>query len=472
MENYMLIEKPLPFVTTFIEALNDAIKIHQPGSELSRTQKYWLSFCVMAILITNSVCWARFERASIGKYSMAALSWMFHHSKIPWDLLLQLSIRVVLLKYDITEGVISIDDTDNKRSKSTKFISWVHKIKDKASGGYIMGQSLVFLVLITSKITIPVGFSFYVPDPELTAWNKKDKKLKKQGVIASKRPAKPLKNDKYPTMIEIALTLLKEFQSFHPGIKIKCIVADALYGTNKFLTDASNIFGGTQVISQIRKNQNIRVRGKEYSVEEYFSKHPGVPQKIKIRGDEKVAAIIGSGRFYVCAHGKKCFVIALKYEGEKEYRYLVAADLSWRTLDIVQAYTLRWLVEVFFEDWKANEGWVNLTKLTGKEGSRHSLILSLLVDHCLFFHPDQLARIENKLSACTVGSLRLQIMVESLFVFIHKILDSENINERLALMKKYIKEFVFTLSPSKKHMVGRNLGRLEPTPSLKYRTVT
>ena len=144
----MLIEKPLPFVTTFIEALNDAIKIHQPGSELSRTQKYWLSFCVMAILITNSVCWARFERASIGKYSMAALSWMFHHSKIPWDLLLQLSIRVVLLKYDITEGVISIDDTDNKRSKSTKFISWVHKIKDKASGGYIMGQSLVFIVLV------------------------------------------------------------------------------------------------------------------------------------------------------------------------------------------------------------------------------------------------------------------------------------------------------------------------------------
>ena len=51
----MLIEKPLPFVTTFIEALNDAIKIHQPGSELSRTQKYWLSFCFMAILITNSV---------------------------------------------------------------------------------------------------------------------------------------------------------------------------------------------------------------------------------------------------------------------------------------------------------------------------------------------------------------------------------------------------------------------------------
>jgi len=51
------------------------------------------------------------------------------------------------------------------------------------------------------------------------------------------------------------------------------------------------------------------------------------------------------------------FVIALKYEGEEKYRYLAATDVSWRTLDIIQAYSLRWLVEVFFEDWKLYEGW-------------------------------------------------------------------------------------------------------------------
>ena len=61
-------------------------------------------------------------------------------------------------------------------------------------------------------------------------------------------------------------------------------------------------------------------------------------------------------RLHVCAHGKKRFVIALKYEGEQEYRYIVASDLSWRTRDIVEAYTLRWFIEVFFEDWKGYEG--------------------------------------------------------------------------------------------------------------------
>jgi len=43
----------------------------------------------------------------------------------------------------------------------------------------------------------------------------------------------------------------------------------------------------------------------------------------------------------------KRFVVALKYEGEETYRYLIASDLSWRTLDIVQGHSLRWLVEIF-----------------------------------------------------------------------------------------------------------------------------
>ncbi|CAK8722557.1 hypothetical protein GMJAKD_11775 [Candidatus Electrothrix aarhusensis] len=141
------------------------------------------------------------------------------------------------------------------------------------------------------------------------------------------------------------------------------------------------------------------------------------------------------------AHRVKRFIVALKYEDEDEYRYLVATDMSWRTEDIVKAYTLRWLVEVFFQDWKANEGWATLTKLTGEEGSRNSLILSLLVDHCLLFHPDQIARIKNKLPAATVRTLRHQISMDSLFMFIQELLQSENpakVLEQLALHRHFV----------------------------------
>ncbi|MBA4419517.1 MAG: transposase, partial [Syntrophus sp. (in: bacteria)] len=163
---------------------------------------------------------------------------------------------------------------------------------------------------------------------------------------------------------------------------------------------------------------------------------------------------------YVCAHGKKLFVIAVKYNGEEEYRYIIASDMAWRTIDIVEAYTLRWLVEVFFQDWKGNEGWDSLTKQPGEDGSSRGLILSLLVDHCLFFHPDQLARLENKLPAYTVGSLTAKIKVECLLSVIEGIVSSDSPVERFKEFANSLGKNAAMLSPSTKHMVGRDLGKL------------
>ena len=55
---------------------------------------------------------------------------------------------------------------------------------------------------------------------------------------------------------------------------------------------------------------------------------------------------VSSARLYVCAHQTKRFIVAIKYAEAETYRYLIASDLSWRTLDIVQGHSLRWLVEI------------------------------------------------------------------------------------------------------------------------------
>ena len=55
---------------------------------MSARQRAWVAFCVTAVLVTNSICWARFERASLRISSLAALAWMLRYSKIPWDELL------------------------------------------------------------------------------------------------------------------------------------------------------------------------------------------------------------------------------------------------------------------------------------------------------------------------------------------------------------------------------------------------
>ena len=162
----MIIGKPAPFVRTFIDAVDQAIRQDHPDSGLSAMQRSWLAFCVTATLVTHSICWARFERASLGTYSMAALSWMFRHSTIPWDRLLVASVRVILRHHGLTSGSLVIDDTDNSRSKAAKTLAYLYKLRDKESGGYLWGQSLVFLLLVTPKISMPVGFVFYQPDPE------------------------------------------------------------------------------------------------------------------------------------------------------------------------------------------------------------------------------------------------------------------------------------------------------------------
>jgi hypothetical protein len=245
-------------------------------------------------------------------------------------------------------------------------------------------------------------------------------------------------------------------------------VADALYGAAPFVDGASPLFGGVQVLSQARSNQNVRVHQREQHLADSCATHPGTPQTIRIRGGDERVAMVSSARLYVCSHQTKRFIVAIKYEEEETYRSLMASDLTWRTLDIVQGHSLRWLVEVFIQDWKSHEGWSPLTKQPGEEGARHSVILSLLVDHSLFVHPDQQHQLKNNLPAYTVGSLRANVQVECLVDVIDDLVSSDNPQEKLKCFTKALHE-MFALSRSTKHMIQRQLGRLEPTPSLKYR---
>jgi hypothetical protein len=466
----MLMNEPAQFIKNFISDLDAALGKLKPNARLTQTQKLWLGFCLTAMLLTNTVCWAKFERTSLGKYKIAALSWMFRESKINWNYLLLVSVTLILKHYDIKDGELVFDESDRERSKRTKRIHKAHKQKHKASGGYVNGQTVVLLLLVTPTVTFPVGFAFYMPDPVLTAWAKEDKRLKKEKVAKKDRPIQPERDSRYPTKTQLALRLLQEFKDAHSGIKINAILADALYGEAYFMDEASRICDGAQVISQLRENQTIEYKGKKRNLKHYFNNiNKGIPVTLRVRGGKEIKATMSSARLKVTAHGKKRFVIALKYEGESDYRYLVATEMTWRSIDIIQAYTLRWLVEVFFEDWKLYEGWGREAKQLDEEGSSRGLILSLLLDHCLLLHPEQTARIESKLPAYTVGSLQRKSQLDVLLEFIKALLEQQNPAEKLKELAELVKE-VFQLMPSQKHMIGRDLGRLESSATLQYRS--
>jgi len=103
----------------------------------------WLGFCLMGILLTNSICWSKFEKMSLKNYGKEAIRWMFSHSKICWNRLLATSVVMILELYDIQEGVLLVDDKDISRSKNTSRIHGVHKVEDKKTGGYRMAQTII-----------------------------------------------------------------------------------------------------------------------------------------------------------------------------------------------------------------------------------------------------------------------------------------------------------------------------------------
>jgi len=459
---------PLPFIVNYVCALAKELQRQSPTHHLSNTQQSWMGYCLTAMLLTKSLCWASFERMGLGTYSIGALSWMFRRAKIPWSELLQASVGLVLRLINCLHGTLLIDDSDHRRAKQTKRIFGAHKVFDKKTGGYFNGQCLIFLMLVTSKFTFPVGFKFYRPDPKLRDWKKNDKRLKKAGVKAANRPKAPAPDPNYPSKAEIALSLIDAFCQRHPDFTVKAVVADAAFGTRAFMNEACVKARCTQTVSQLHQNQIVEFRGKEMTVKHYFDTHAGSIQDVCVRGGETHKMTVSSARLVVKAHETKRFVIAVKNQDEVEYRYLVATDMSWRTLDILQCYTLRWLVEVFFEDWKLNEGWAELAKQPDEDGSVRGVTLSLLLDHALLTHPEQLACLENRTPAYTVGSLRRASHAQAFVDFVRKIIMDSDPARMLEELSEKIKA-LFALAPSKKHMNTRELGRQEPTASLRSR---
>jgi len=106
----------------------------------------------------------------------------------------------------------------------------------------------------------------------------------------------------------------------------------------------------------------------------------------------------------------------------------------------------------FFQDHKANEGWGNLAKQPGGDGSCRGLTLSLLVDHRLLLHPDRLALQGNNLPAETVGSLCGAIKVESVSISIQDMMSQDDPKSAFERLSAVLKERFSKPNLSDKHM--------------------
>lgn len=457
----------------FVEEVN-AIAIQLGGTSLTKTQTTFIAFCIGSMVMLGCLNFAAFAAGSFGLFAARALSWMLHHSKIDWYTLLKAAVVKVLVDHGVATIHAEIDDTDRTRSKVIKILWGVFKTIDKVTGGWINAQNIVFLCLVTDKITIPIMFAFYRPDPVYSAWAKQDKKLRKKKIKKKDRPPAPKRDKRYPAKIEIAMKLLGTLRVFLGTIepilgrklKISSIAFDCAFLSPRIARFCRRMFPKIQVISQIASNQIVWSRtGKPTRVDAFFKNIVPVEKEIFIRGTKQKVSFIAA-RLTVKSHGRFLHIVALKYDGEAEYRYLAAVDLTWRSEDIIRAYALRWLIEVAIFDWKQHDGWGRGAYQHGADGACSGVILSLLVDCFLLTHPAQLRQSRAGLPLYTAGSVVRRIQYDNLLEGIEEIFASPDPQKALKDLIQSV-EKVIVLMPSTKHMVGVEISDLGPSPSLR-----
>jgi hypothetical protein len=450
------------------------------GHSLSKLQSVFISLTITAMVLQGQLCWAVIERVTLGNVCAQALSWMMHHSRIPWSNLMKSAIGMIFELYKVAKVTLVIDDTDRPRSKVIRVLYAVFKTLDKKTGGYINAQNIVFIVVVSKICTFPIGFAFFRPDPKYTKWKANDKQLRKKKVPKKLRPTCPPHDRKrFPTKIEIAAKLLLRAEKLLSGItviiegrsqriRVMTIVADAAYMRKQICRVAHHCFPKAQVISQLAKSQICwNKNGIHKRVDEMFAHQTPVTEKVELRGTEQTVHFC-SARLFIKSHGIKLHVVALKYDGETDYRYLAATDLTWRTIDIIRAYALRWLIEVVIEDWKQHDGFGRKAYQQRAAGACRGVFLSLLVDYFLLQHPRQLRLHRMGQPLCTAGTLVQTLQFENILHTIKAIVDSPDPHATLEEFSRVLPSIV-RLRPSSKHMQGRDIGEFEPSLWLERR---
>jgi hypothetical protein len=258
------------------------------------------------------------------------------------------------------------------------------------------------------------------------------------------------------------MNLIRQFRvRVSSKIEIKSILADAAFMSPILLSDCKKIYPKAQVISQLKRNQ-IVIAGRKpaVSVEKYFASAQSRVVEISLRGNPPIKVEMASARLQVRSLGRKMLVVAIKYEGETEFRYIAASDLTWRSIDVVQQYSWRWLIEVFNQDWKWYEGWGRMALQQREDGTRRGVILSLLLDHALLSHSAQLRLARAAQPLWTVGSLSRQMQLDSLLDAVRCAFEAIDPVQAFKQLADQLQSVV-VLRQSDKHLSGKTIAPFE-----------
>ena len=454
-----MLEKPLKTVTDYVTKISESA-----GLALTAKQSLLVSMLLSSVLLQGTFSVTGVAALFLMRLSPAAIYAMLRRSKIPFDRLFWGAIKLLFELFDIKDIVITIDDTERERSKQCRVLPFVRKAICKATGGWVQAQNIVFFVLVTDRVTIPIWFHFHRP-----AKLSKDEKE-----ICRKNPKRTKEFDgSYRTKVDLACIglfivarmLRKLGAELGVPLKVRAITADNGFASAQVQHAVVKHFG-CQFVSKANPNQKVIYRRKETTLDKFFSRFSTVKKAMIIRG-KKIHIEYKAARIFVKSYGRKVCVVALRYQDDKSWQYIFGTDLTWTAESNIKTYGLRWLVEVFFEDWKQYDGWGVGALQRSAEGAARGVFLSLLADLFLLYHQRTNPKLQEhgRHELYSAGTVVRYLQAESIHQAIEDVLDHENPREKLFEIQKELLR-VAEKRVSLKHSNKWDFEGLAPTPSL------
>jgi SRSO17 transposase len=218
------------------------------------------------------------------------------------------------------------DDTTNK--KTGKHIDGAFKYYNYLSKTYIKGHQIVCSIISYRGLTIPYGFDVYIP---------KDQCLK-LGITFRKKT-------------QIALEQLKSFEA--DSNQRVYVLADTYYATEPIINYCR--MKKQHFVSTLKFNRVFRVNRHQTNVSKYLKntiKGFRTSKKIKLG---KINYRVESRKAELKTGGAVKLVFT-KHPTHRTAMVLVTTGTALPVYEIMQAYRIRWNIEVFFKMSKQNLG--------------------------------------------------------------------------------------------------------------------
>jgi hypothetical protein len=271
------------------------------------------------------------------------------NQKINWRSFLSQFVKQYLIKDDLftppdnTTKCLIFDDTD--LPKTGKTIEGISKIFNHVSNKYYLGFKLLVVGYWNGSVFIPIDFSLHRESKKsqlkygLTAKQRKfQKKTQRANYTTAAKRFKELTKKKTDVLVQMFSRVVKR------KIPVDYILMDTWFTSIGLIKKLLNICDTTHIIGMYKYNSKIEVEGKIKTLNQLKKqgKKPKRCRKFNYYYHNYVAEI----------NGVKVSIFISKRGKNGKWHTLITTDTFMKFIKIIEVYSIRWSIEVFFKEAK------------------------------------------------------------------------------------------------------------------------